>query len=199
MSPHLRSPFGLLAVSLLVSGCATTAVEPTASGARVADPDVLTQWTAKGRIALVTQGDGGSGSFVWQQRSERTELVMRGPLGAGGLRVITDGETLELADGAGQPLDGAAARAEFERRLGVALPIAELRYWMLGVPAPQTTGGPVEKPDGATVPGFIQRGWSVSYDTLGARSGWQLPARLSAANGAARIRIVIDDWVLPTP
>ena len=198
MLPHLRFLPGLLAASLLVSGCATTAVEPV-TRARVADPDVLTQWTAKGRIALVAHGEGGSGSFVWQQRSERTELRVRGPLGAGGLQVVTDGETLELANGTGEPLDGAAARAEFERRLGVALPLTELRYWMLGVPAPPATGGPVEKPEGATAPGFIQRGWTVTYDTLGAQAGWQLPARLSAATGATRVRIVIDDWVLPTP
>jgi outer membrane lipoprotein LolB len=193
-----RSLFGLLAASLLATGCATTAVEPGA-GARAADPDVITQWTAKGRIALVANGQGGSGSFVWQQRSERTDLLVRGPLGAGGLQVITDGEALELADGSGQPLDGAAARAELERRLGVVLPLAELRYWMLGVPAPQETGGPVEKPDGATTPGFIQRGWTVSYEILGEQAGWRLPARLSATTGDTRVRIVVDDWMLPTP
>ena len=193
-----RSLLGLLAASLLATGCATTAVEP-GTGARVADPGELTQWTAKGRIALVAQGQGGSSSFVWQQRSERTELMVRGPLGAGGLQVTTDGETLELADSSGQPLDGAAARAELERRLGVALPLAELRYWMLGVPAPQETAGPVEKPEDATMPGFIQRGWTVSYQTLGEQAGWRLPSHLSATTGDTRVRIVVDDWILPTP
>ena len=48
--------------------------------------------------------------------------------------------TIELSDGAGQPLNGEAARAELERRLGVKLPLAELRYWMLGVPAPARAG-----------------------------------------------------------
>lgn len=193
-----RSLLGLLAASLLATGCATTAVEP-GTEARVADPGMLTQWTAKGRIALVAQGHGGSGSFVWQQRSERTELMVRGPLGAGGLQVITDGESLELADSSGQPLDGAAARAELERRLGVALPLAELRYWMLGIPAPQETAGPVEKPEDATTPGFIQRGWTVSYQALGEQAGWRLPSHLSATTGGTRVRIVVDDWMLPAP
>ena len=50
---------------------------------------------------------------------------------------------------AGQPLDGEAARAELERRLGAQLPLAELRYWMLGVPAPgASAGGPVQTGDG---------------------------------------------------
>lgn len=196
---QLRALFGLLATSLLVTGCATTGVAP-APAARIADPDALTQWTAKGRIALVVQGEGGSGSFIWQQRSERTELSVRGPFGAGGVQVTTDGETLELADGSGQPLDGAAARAELERRLGIALPLAELRYWLLGVPAPPGSGGPVERPAGVpTAPGFTQRGWTLSYDALGAHAGWQLPSRLTATTGGTRVRIIVDDWMLPQP
>jgi outer membrane lipoprotein LolB len=187
----------VLAASLLAMGCATTVVE-SPSGQRIADPDVLTQWTAKGRIALSAQGEGGSGSFVWQQRSERTELLVRGPLGAGGLRVVTDGEMLELTDGAGVPLDGEAARAALERHLGVGLPLDSMRYWMLGIPAPEKAGGLVQQSTGST-PGFVQGSWVVSYDALGARSGWRLPTRLSAATGATRVRIVVDDWVLPTP
>lgn len=194
---RLRATCGLLATSLLVMGCATTVIEPP-PGLRVADADVLTQWTAKGRIALVAQGDGGSGSFVWQQRSERTELVVRGPLGAGGLQVVTDGSTLQLADGTGQPLDGDAARAALERRLGVALPLDALRYWMLGIPAPAAAGGLVQPATGAT-PGFVQGGWVVSYEVLGAQAGWRLPTRFSATTAATRVRVVVDDWVLPAP
>lgn len=195
----MRPLLPVLACALLVTGCATTPVGGVASGSRTADPGQLTQWMAKGRIALSALGEGGSGSFVWQQRSERTELTVRGPLGAGGLAVVTDGETIELADGSGQPLDGEAARAELERRLGVKLPLAELRYWMLGVPAPgRSDSGPVQASTGS-VPSFVQGGWVVSYEELKPQAGWSLPARLTATTNGARVRIVVDDWVLPAP
>jgi len=187
-----------LACALLVTGCATTPIDG-APETRTADPGQLTQWLAKGRIALAAQGEGGSGSFVWQQRSERTELTVRGPLGAGGLALVTDGATIELSDGAGRPLNGEAARAELERRLGVKLPLAELRYWMLGVPAPDRPGsGPVQISSGS-VPGFVQGGWVVSYEELKSQAGWNLPARLTATTNGARVKIVVDDWILPAP
>jgi len=195
---HMRPLLAVLACALLVTGCATTPVGGVA-GSRTVDPGQLTQWMAKGRIALSAQGEGGSGSFVWQQRSERTELTVRGPLGAGGLALVTDGETFELADGTGKSLDGEAARAELERRLGVKLPLAELRYWMLGVPAPGRPGsGPVQVSTGS-VPGFVQGGWVVSYEELKPQAGWSLPARLTATTSEARVRIVVDDWILPAP
>lgn len=196
--PRMRPRFAILTCALLAAGCATTPVD-TRSPARTADPGQLTQWIAKGRIALAAQGEGGNGSFVWQQRSERTELTVRGPLGAGGLALVTDGESIELSDGNGVPLDGELARSELERRLGVKLPLAELRYWMLGVPAPAGAGsGPVQTSTGP-VPGFVQDGWVVSYDELKPQAGWNLPARLTATTGNARVKIVVDDWILPTP
>jgi outer membrane lipoprotein LolB len=195
-----RAPalIGVLAAAALVAGCATTPVAGPA-GAGAPDPERFTQWTARGRIALAAQGEGGSGSFVWQQRSERTELALRGPLGAGGLQLTLDGEVLELADPGGTPLDGAAARAELERRLGARLPLAELRYWLLGIPAPgDVADGPVQQATGA-VPGFVQAGWIVSYDALGEQGAWSLPAKLTATSGSTRVRIVIDDWTVPPP
>ncbi|MCE3283933.1 MAG: outer rane lipoprotein LolB, partial [Steroidobacteraceae bacterium] len=86
-----RVVFLFHAMALLLVGCATAPVGSVPGPGRAANPDELTQWIAKGRIALTAQGEGGSGSFVWQQRSERTELAVRGPLGAGGLNVVTDG------------------------------------------------------------------------------------------------------------
>jgi outer membrane lipoprotein LolB len=195
---RMRPLLAALACALLVTGCATVPVG-SPSGSRTADPGQLTQWMAKGRIALAAQGEGGSGSFVWQQRSERTELTVRGPLGAGGLALVTDGTTIELSDGTGQALDGEAARTELERRLGVRLPLAELRYWMLGVPAPDGPGSGPAQPDSGSVRGFVQGGWAVSYEALKSQAGWSLPARLTATTNGARVRIVVDDWILPAP
>jgi outer membrane lipoprotein LolB len=195
-----RAPalIGVLATAALLAGCATTRTAGPA-GARAPDPEHFTQWTARGRIALASQGEGGSGSFVWQQRSERTELALRGPLGAGGLQLTLDGTVLELVDAGGAPLDGDAARAELERRLGARLPLAEMRYWLLGIPAPgDVADGPVQPATGA-VPGFVQAGWVVSYDALGAQGEWTLPGKLTATSGRTRVRIVIDDWTVPPP
>lgn len=181
-------------LALVMTGCATAPVSTPPAG-RAVDPETLTQWTAKGRIALTAQGEGGSGSFVWQQRSERTELAVRGPLGAGGLSIVTDGASLQLDDGSGQPLDGDAARAALERRLGARLPLSQLRYWMLGVPAPDDMGL-AQRATGA-VSGFAQAGWVITYEAFAPAGDWSLPSRLTATTGDARVRIVVDDWQLP--
>ena len=81
-------------------------------------------------------GQGFSASLRYQQSLGSSNLALDGPLGIGGLRVELDGEDISIATSRGEKLDGEAARAELERRLGFALPLAELRWWLLGIPAP---------------------------------------------------------------
>jgi outer membrane lipoprotein LolB len=191
----------LAVMALLLVGCAAAPVMGPAPAGRAPDPAVLSQWVAKGRIALVAQGDGGSGSFVWQQRSERTELSFRGPLGAGGLRIMTDGDVIEMTDAAGRDLDGEAARRALEQRLGIDLPLDDMRFWMLGLPAPDAGDGTtVVLPAAAnSATGFRQRDWEVSFQEFRPVGEWTLPVKFNAAAEGVRVRIVVDDWELPTP
>lgn len=189
-----RSLVVLLLASL--AGCAT--VRPPETVGAAPDPATLARWTAKGRIGFSAQGEGGSGSFVWRQEAARTALELRGPLGAGGLDLATDGTNLQLRDASGAALDGDAARAELERRLGGSLPLAQLRYWILGVPAPAASGsggGPVQMATGS-VPGFVQDGWVVTLDASKVYGEWRLPVRLLATTAGVRIKLLIDDWQL---
>jgi outer membrane lipoprotein LolB len=190
-------PFLLLGLAVAVAGCASVRAPET--GGSTPDPERLTDWAAKGRIGITAGGEGGSGSFSWQQAAGRTDLALRGPLGAGGLDLVTDGVQLQLRDASGQALDGDAARAELEQRLGGPLPLAQLRYWILGVPAPAGRGagaGPVQMATGA-VPGFVQDGWVVTLDQSRVFGAWRLPVRLSATTSGIRIKLVVDDWQLP--
>jgi outer membrane lipoprotein LolB len=190
-------PFLLLGLTVAVAGCASVRAPET--GGSAPDPERLTDWAAKGRIGITAGGEGGSGSFSWQQAAGRTDLALRGPLGAGGLDLVTDGVQLQLRDASGQALDGDAARAELEQRLGGPLPLAQLRYWILGVPAPAGRGagaGQVQMATGA-VPGFVQDGWVVTLDQSRVFGAWRLPVRLSATTSGIRIKLVVDDWQLP--
>jgi len=187
-----RAALALAAVAAL-AGCATRPVAPP-TGA-TADPQRLEQWTAAGRLALATGDEGGSGAFTWQQQSATTRLDLRGPFGAGALQVVVTPDSLSVADGAGRALDAEAAKAELRARLGADLPWGSLRYWMLGVPAPDA---PAEVTEASAVPLRLieQSGWSIGYDAFTAVDGVTLPRRLTATSGAVRVRVLVDRWTL---
>ena len=177
--------------ALVLAGCAAPSRAP--EGGAPPDPGALRQWTASGRMAIAAGNDGGSGSFDWEQDGATTRLDLRGPLGAGAVRLVMTPEALSLADGVGRVLDAEAARAELQARLGADLPWSHLRYWMLGLPAP---GEEAVVRDGDAAPWRVieQSGWHLAYESFVTAEGINLPQRFSAERTPVRVRVIVDVW-----
>ena len=189
----MRKALLALAAAAALAGCATQPAAPTSGAAP--DPRSLGHWTAAGRLALAAGGEGGNGTFTWEQLSATSRLDLRGPFGAGALQVVVTPDSLSVADGAGQAVDAEAAREELRARLGADLPWVSLRYWMLGVPAPDA---PAQVSEAPTAPLRLieQSGWSIGYEAFTAVGGLLLPRRLTATSGGVRVRVLIDRWTL---
>jgi len=179
------------AAALVLAGCVAPPRAP--EGGMLPDPAILTQWTASGRMAIAAGNDGGSGSFDWVQDGATSRLDLRGPFGAGAVRVTMTPETLSLADGTGRVLDAEPARADLRARLGADLPWNHLRYWLLGVPAPGDGATVLEQ---AAAPWRVieQAGWQLAYDSFAVVDGLNLPRRITAERGAVRVRVIVDTW-----
>lgn len=150
------------------------------------------RYSLAGRVAVAANGQGFSASLRYAQLADRTELSLDGPLGIGGLRVELEGEDFEIATSRGENLDGPAARAELERRLGFSLPLQELRWWLVGIPAPGDAD--VNTSDAGEIRDFTQAGWHVSIDSRVPGLGFSLPKRLTAAREGARLKLLVERW-----
>lgn len=178
-------------VALALAGCAAPPRAP--EGVTRPDPSVLNQWSASGRMAIAAGTDGGSGSFDWVQDGTTSRLDLRGPLGAGAVRLVVTPGTFSLADGSGRVLDADAARADLQARLGAELPWEHLRFWLLGVPAPGVEATVLDQ-DAAPWRRIEQAGWRLAYDSFDVVGGLNLPRRLMAERGAVRVRVIVDTW-----
>lgn len=157
----------------------------------------LDRYGLNGRVAVAANGQGFSASLRYTQSADRTQFSLDGPLGIGGLRVDAQGERLEIVTSRGDKLDGPEARAELERRLGFALPLEELRWWLLGIPAPGEAA--LNAADTGEIRDFTQGGWHVSIGARAPGLGFSLPQRLTAeraesGNGPARIKLLVERW-----
>jgi outer membrane lipoprotein LolB len=149
-------------------------------------------YALSGRIAVAAAEQGFSGTLRFEQTVRESRLQLDGPLGVGGLRLNWNGDTLQMLTSRGEELDGDAARVAIEARLGFVLPLDELRYWLLGVPAPTTPADVTVNGDNR-LSGLQQNGWQVAYTEYGAASG--MPRKLTAQKEGARVRVIIDQWL----
>src|SRR5262249_45201300 len=130
----------------------------------------------------------------YRQQGPRADVALDGPMGLGGMRMQVAEHDISVTNSRGQTLDGAAARGEIENRLGFELPLAELRWWLLGVPAP---GSPAEAHDdgaGGPIRDFAQNGWRVSIQSRSPGLGFALPQRLVAEREDARLKLLVEQW-----
>lgn len=193
----IRGATPLLAsgVALLLAACATPPkpIEqdwPERREALQSKPD----FALVGRVAIVAAGEGVNASMRWTQSGDRAVIALDGPLGIGGAQIEVEGEHLQLRTARGEQLDGEAARAELQRRLGFELPVGYLRYWLRGVPAPLVPAEETLQTGASRLASLGQDGWSIVYPDYMDSALGPLPRRLNAQRGEARVKIVVDRW-----
>jgi len=187
-----------IAVALLAGGCATTPPADSTDDwpTRRDALQTLDQWTLNGRIAVAAGDDGFSGGFDWLQRGASADIELGGPMGGSAMRIHVEGDKLVVSVGGGTYADDDARQfiaGHFGP--GQSLPIAEMRYWLVGVPAP---GSPHDETlgDDRRLSSLIQSGWQIRYDRYEPVGALALPARMEMTTEGLRLRVAVSDWRL---
>jgi len=180
-----------LAALLLIAGCTTTPKQSVTEP--VTDATQLRDWYAQGRMGVSGVAQAGSGSFSWQQHGEVSQVNLHGPLGAGAVSLLLD-TALHVTFSNGIRYDADDALRELELRLGAAVPVKQLSYWLRGVPAPGDYQWREDGKDGKR--SLQQDNWTIEYDDSVQVEVIQLPRKITATHDAARIRVVIESWKL---
>jgi outer membrane lipoprotein LolB len=102
---------------------------------------------------------------------------------------------MTVTDGNGDSVEGEAAHQFVASEIGVPLPVAELRYWLVGVPAPGLMHQENIGADGR-LESLEQGGWRLRYSRYEMVGELALPARIEIESTAARLRLVVSHWAL---
>lgn len=202
MQARARVALGVAASLALLAGCRTVPPPAPAVIGPGADAPWPEQYAAlprlenyglSGRVGVAANGQGFTANLRYRQQQRRADLSLDGPMGIGGMRMVFDERELSVTNSRGETLDGAAARAEIESRLGFELPLAALRWWLLGMPSPDM---PAEKnePDGGPIADFQQDGWRVSINSRAPGLGFSLPERMTVEREGARMKLLVESW-----
>jgi outer membrane lipoprotein LolB len=194
----LRGP--ALAALLALAACHSNPPRTDLRPAAAAWPNLvaIATWRAHGRVAVRSATEGFSASFDWREADGRSELDVRGPLGAGAAHITRTADSIRIDTGSAAPIDVPAPfdrlEGELTARLGFPLPIEPLRYWMLGAPAP-------DRPSASTPTGFEQDGWAIALAAFApvAAAPAPLPSRLTLSRAGTQIKVAVSDWTVGVP
>lgn len=191
-------------VVVALAGCQTLPREtPPVAGAlppadafalRTASLTALDGWTLRGRGALSAGGRGWNGGVHWAQCADAFDLRFIAPLGAGTLRISGLPGAMRVRGTDGTDFHAADLEADLEHLLGARLPVESLRWWVVGVPAPDAAHLALDLDAAGRAMRFEQAGWAVSYPRYTTHAGIEVPALVVAERDDTRVRVVLDDW-----
>lgn len=105
--------------------------------ANTADIASLEQWRIKGKIAWITPQERTSAYINWEKNQASLSFILSNVLGITLANMQYDGKVATLtADGTSYS-DTSASRL-IARTTGWQIPIANLQYWIKGIPAPDS-------------------------------------------------------------
>ena len=146
-----------------------------------------------GRIASNTLG-AGSGDIAWDQSDDHFTVQLSGTFGIGAVRIEGTPERMTIITRDGH-YQADEAEETLRERLGAPLPVADLRYWILGLPRPNSTAD-IQLDSEGRLSQLVQDGWTLDYVDYrqGDDSRYSLPHKLWLSSGTSRWKLVIDHW-----
>ena len=197
--------FAIVALALLASACTMQPVKqalPPVLGsaeanqaARATKLAAFPNWSMSGRIAVSNGKQGGSGRIEWKQDGARYAITLSAPVTRQSWRVAggVDGATIEGLSGG--PRSGPDASALVFDATHWRVPVDALGDWLLGL---QRSGDSVHFGDDGRLDRIDGDGWAVTYADWRVVEGMEMPSRIEAVQGEAKVRLVVDDWTLGT-
>ena len=154
------------------------------------------QWSLVGRVGLSNGRNGGSGRIDWRQDGTRFEISLSAPITRQSWRLAGDGSLARLDGLERGGREGADAQALLRDATGWVIPVASLADWVRGAADARLPAASMQFDGRGRLARMEQGGWTIDYAEWQPEPalGIELPHRLNASQGDARVRLVVDAW-----
>jgi outer membrane lipoprotein LolB len=192
--------FAAFALVVTLAACATRPVtvplESSAGGWELRR-DALAQrdnWGLLGRVSVTVEEQGWHANLEWLQQGSTYELGLSGPLNQGRLSIAGGPRGVTAHGSDGSVVAATDAESLLTEQLGWSLPVAGMRYWVLGIPDPSQPVVSMTLDELGRLATLEQSGWVIRYPSYIEGDGLDLPHKIRFDSTRVKVRMVIDEW-----
>ncbi|HBQ1940778.1 lipoprotein insertase outer membrane protein LolB [Klebsiella pneumoniae] len=158
----------------------------------------LNQFQTRGAFAYLSDEQKVYARFFWQQTGQdRYRLLLTNPLGSTELSLTAQPGSVQLIDNKGQTYTATDAEEMIGRLTGMPIPLNSLRQWIIGLPG-DATDYSLDDRYRLRELNYTQNGktWHVTYGGYTSDTQPALPSNVELNNGAQRIKLKMDNWIV---
>jgi outer membrane lipoprotein LolB len=190
----------LFILMLVLAGCTTIkpppSQPPAASSAQQQHLTTLAHiktFSLKGRLGVVTNPRGFSGSIEWQHQTDTDSVDVYSPLGGKVANIAKTPTEVTLTSQDGRTLSAADAESLTESAMGFRLPLTGLSDWALGRPTLSKIDALSSDAQGRLLT-LKQDGWDISYENYAQTNGVDLPGKIVLKSEKLNLKLLVQQW-----
>jgi outer membrane lipoprotein LolB len=190
---------------LAATACATRPIVPADSTApspehlavhqqHLASLRDIQAFSLKGRLGVVTQKQGFSGSIEWQHQPATDNIDVYSPLGSKVANIAKTPNHVVLTDEKGRHVKASDAESLTENTLGFRLPLNGLSDWALGRPAARKIDASSWDAQGRLTT-LKQDGWDIGFENYLESNGTFLPNKIVLKSEKVNLKLLVEQWI----
>ena len=193
----------LLLAALFLGACATQPTTPSATPAptnasinqqHLTTLTTIKSFSLKGRLGVVTQKQGFSGSIEWQHQQASDDIDVYSPVGGKVANIAKTADGVTLTDQKGHSISAHDAESLTDVTLGFKLPLTGLSDWALGKPTTSKIDAVTWDEKGQLLT-LKQDGWDIGYENYTEINGLTLPNKIVLKSDKVNLKLLVEKWI----
>ena len=181
-------------VAIVITGCASISSSQRQQVSQLTAPE---SWRVFGKASVSSSESAQIFNYFWQYQSGYERLELNANNAGRILSYERKQQRSKLSITGREPIFDTEPDAALQEQLGWELPIAQLRYWLVGKAHPEANIAAVEFDDQGRLLRLEQHGWELSYRGYYAAQSHYLPRLINLSKGGLKVRIFVNNWQLP--
>ncbi len=154
----------------------------------------INQWHAQGAFSIHQPNKTVIATYDWQQRDQNYHIRIQSSFNTYSINITGRPGMVMLWRSNKEHFTATTPERLMQEQLGWRLPISDLHYWILGLPAPGMDHR--EYDDYGHLSVLMQNGFTVKFFDYTTVGKVDLPQMLLMTNGHVELRIAIKHWHL---
>lgn len=156
----------------------------------------ISDWQIEGRVGLYSENEAWPGDLLWQQKGNSYDIRLIAPVAAGNMHIYSVPDGVMFEHSADPEVRFTAdPEALIRQTFGWQLPIADLRYWIKGIPSPKSRiAGQINVDEQGRLRELTQSGWKITYQKYVSQADKAMPKKVLLEQADLSIKIVIRKW-----